>query len=201
MGVNDEQLTVGDTIVSNASCTTNCASPMLKVLKQWGIEEAYVTTVHSYTGDQRLHDAPHKDLRRARAAAMSIIPTSTGAAKALGKIFPDLEDKLGGCGMRVPVPDGSLTDITCVLTDYPSVEQINSAFKEASENDLRGILEYSEDPLVSVDVIGNPHSVVFDSDFTSVVGNLVKVIGWYDNEYGYSNRLVDLLLKMQQLKA
>ncbi|MDF2449566.1 MAG: gap [Bacteroidota bacterium] len=201
MGVNDEQLTAGDTIVSNASCTTNCASPMLKVLKQWGIEEAYVTTVHSYTGDQRLHDAPHKDLRRARAAAMSIIPTSTGAAKALGKIFPDLEDKLGGCGMRVPVPDGSLTDITCVLTDYPSVEQINSAFKEASENDLRGILEYSEDPLVSVDVIGNPHSVVFDSDFTSVVGNLVKVIGWYDNEYGYSNRLVDLLLKMQQLKA
>ena len=199
MGVNDELLLASDKIVSNASCTTNCASPMLKVLKQWGIEEAYVTTVHSYTGDQRIHDAPHKDLRRARAAAMSIIPTSTGAAKALGKIFPDLENKLGGCGMRVPVPDGSLTDITCVLTQYPSVEQINLAFKQASETDLKGILEYTEDPLVSTDVIGNTHSVVFDSDFTSVVGNLVKIIGWYDNEYGYSSRLVDLVIKMQSL--
>jgi glyceraldehyde 3-phosphate dehydrogenase len=196
IGVNDELLNSDDLIVSNASCTTNCASPMLAVLKQWGIEEAYVTTVHSYTGDQRLHDAPHKDLRRARAAAMSIIPTSTGAAKALGKIFPELEDKLGGCGMRVPVPDGSLTDITCVLTAYPSVEQINEAFKLASENELKNVLEYTEDPLVSSDVIGNPHSVVFDADFTSVVGNLVKIIGWYDNEYGYSSRLVDLTLKM-----
>ena len=196
IGVNDELLNSNDVIVSNASCTTNCASPMLAVLKQWGIEEAYVTTVHSYTGDQRLQDAPHKDLRRARAAAMSIIPTSTGAAKALGKIFPELEDKLGGCGMRVPVPDGSLTDITCVLTAYPSVEQINEAFKLASENELKNVLEYTEDPLVSSDVIGNPHSVVFDADFTSVVGNLVKIIGWYDNEYGYSSRLVDLVLKM-----
>lgn len=199
MGVNDELLSPSDTIVSNASCTTNCASPMLKVLKQWGIEEAYVTTVHSYTGDQRIHDAPHRDLRRARAAAMSIIPTSTGAAKALGKIFPDLESKLGGCGMRVPVPDGSLTDITCVLDDYPSVEQINAAFKKSAETDLKGILEYTEDPLVSTDIIGNPHSVVFDADFTSVVGNLVKIIGWYDNEYGYSNRLIDLILKMQSI--
>ena len=199
LGVNDELLNSEDIIVSNASCTTNCASPMLKVLRQWGIEEAYVTTVHSYTGDQRLHDAPHKDLRRARAAAMSIIPTTTGAAKALGKIFPDLEDKLGGCGMRVPVPDGSLTDITCVLTQYPNVSQINQAFKEASQSDLKGILEYSEDPLVSVDVIGNSHSVVFDSDFTSVVGNLVKVIGWYDNEYGYSSRLVELIIKMNTI--
>lgn len=197
IGVNDDLLNGNDIIVSNASCTTNCAAPMLKVLQQWGIEEAYVTTVHSYTGDQRLHDAPHKDLRRARAAAMSIIPTSTGAAKALGKIFPDMEDKLGGCGMRVPVPDGSLTDITCVLTQYPSVEQINEAFKLASETDLKHIMEYTVDPLVSTDVIGNPHSVVFDSEFTSVVGNLVKIIGWYDNEYGYSNRLVDLALKMQ----
>ena len=196
IGVNDELLNSNDVIVSNASCTTNCASPMLAVLKQWGIEEAYVTTVHSYTGDQRLQDAPHKDLRRARAAAMSIIPTSTGAAKALGKIFPELEDKLGGCGMRVPVPDGSLTDITCVLTAYPSVEQINEAFKLASENELKNVLEYTEDPLVSSDVIGNPHSVVFDADFTSIVGNLVKIIGWYDNEYGYSSRLVDLVLKM-----
>lgn len=197
MGVNDGLLNGDDIIVSNASCTTNCAAPMLKVLQQWGIEEAYVTTVHSYTGDQRLHDAPHKDLRRARAAAMSIIPTSTGAAKALGKIFPDMEDKLGGCGMRVPVPDGSLTDITCVLTQYPSVEQINKAFKLAADTDLKSIMEYTEDPLVSTDVIGNPHSVVFDSEFTSVVGNLVKIIGWYDNEYGYSNRLVDLAVKMQ----
>lgn len=196
VGVNDELLLTDDIIVSNASCTTNCAAPMLQVLKQWGIEEAYVTTVHSYTGDQRIHDAPHKDLRRARAAAMSIIPTSTGAAKALGKIFPELENKLGGCGMRVPVPDGSLTDITCVLTQYPAVEEINAAFKKASQHELKGILEYTEDPLVSVDVIGNPHSVVFDSDFTSVVGNLVKIIGWYDNEYGYSNRLIDLALKM-----
>ena len=199
LGVNDHLLAKEDVIVSNASCTTNCAAPMLKVLKQWGIEEAYITTVHSYTGDQRLHDAPHKDLRRARAAAMSIIPTSTGAAKALGKIFPDLEDKLGGCGMRVPVPDGSLTDITCVLTQYPSVIQINAAFLKAAHSDLKGILEYTEDPLVSTDVIGNGHSVVFDSDFTSVVGNLVKIIGWYDNEFGYSSRLVDLVLKMGKL--
>ena len=169
---------------------------MLKVLKQWGIEEAYVTTVHSYTGDQRLHDAPHKDLRRARAAALSIIPTSTGAAKALGKIFPDLEHKLGGCGMRVPVPNGSLTDITCVLNKIPTVAEINLAFKIASETDLKNIVEYTEDPLVSTDVIGNSHSVVFDSDFTSIVGNLVKIIGWYDNEYGYSSRLLDLLLKL-----
>lgn len=199
LGVNDDILSVEDVIISNASCTTNCASPMLKVLQQWGIEEAYVTTVHSYTGDQRLHDAPHRDLRRARAAAMSIIPTSTGAAKALGKIFPDLESKLGGCGMRVPVPDGSLTDITCVLTQYPTVEEINSAYKKAAEGDLKGILEYTEDPIVSTDIIGNTHSVVFDADFTSVVGNLVKIIGWYDNEYGYSNRLVDLVIKMQSL--
>ena len=200
IGVNDGLLHADDLIVSNASCTTNCAAPMLAVLKQWGIEEAYVTTVHSYTGDQRLHDAPHKDLRRARAAAMSIIPTSTGAAKALGKIFPELESKLGGCGMRVPVPDGSLTDITCVLTQYPSVEQINAAFKIASENELIHVLEYTEDPLVSTDVIGNSHSVVFDADFTSVVGNLVKIIGWYDNEYGYSSRLVDLAIKMNVKK-
>ncbi len=196
LGVNDDLLNADDVIISNASCTTNCSAPMLKVLQQWGIEEAYVTTVHSYTGDQRLHDAPHKDLRRARAAALNIIPTSTGAAKALGKIFPDMEEKLGGCGIRVPVADGSLTDITCVLTQYPSVEQINEAFKKASETDLKGIMEYTVDPLVSVDVIGNPHSIVFDSDFTSIVGNLVKIIGWYDNEFGYSSRLADLVVRM-----
>ncbi|MGZ3920971.1 MAG: type I glyceraldehyde-3-phosphate dehydrogenase, partial [Bacteroidia bacterium] len=170
LGVNDSLLSREDMIVSNASCTTNCAAPMLKVLEQFGIEEAYITTVHSYTNDQRIHDAPHKDLRRARAAALSIIPTSTGAAKAITKIFPELEGKIGGCGMRVPVADGSLTDITCVLTKIPTVEQINAAFKKSSETDLKGILQYTEDPIVSVDVVGNPHSALFDSEFTSVVG-------------------------------
>jgi len=196
LGVNDGILTKEDVIISNASCTTNCAAPMLKVLEQFGIEDAYITTVHSYTNDQRIHDAPHKDLRRARAAALSIIPTSTGAAKAITKIFPHLEGKIGGCGMRVPVPDGSLTDITCVLEKFPTVQQLNAAYKEASETYLKGILEYTEEPLVSVDVIGNSHSALFDAEFTSVVGNLIKVIGWYDNEYGYSSRLVDLTLKM-----
>jgi glyceraldehyde 3-phosphate dehydrogenase len=193
LGVNDSILRKEDVILSNASCTTNCAAPMLKVLEQFGIEDAYITTVHSYTNDQRIHDAPHKDLRRARAAAMSIIPTSTGAAKAITKIFPHLEGRIGGCGMRVPVPDGSLTDITCQLKTIPTVEQINAAFKKAAQGDLKGILEYTEDPIVGVDVIGNPHSVLFDAEFTSIVGNLCKVIGWYDNEWGYSNRLVDLV--------
>lgn len=196
LGVNDSILTKDDLIVSNASCTTNCAAPMLKVLHKWGIEDAFISTVHSYTGDQRLHDAPHKDLRRARAAAMSIVPTSTGAAKAITKIFPDLEGKIGGCGMRVPVPDGSLTDITCVLSSYPTAEEINAEFKRASENELKGILAYTEDQIVSVDVIGNQHSCVYDSEFTSIVGNLVKIIGWYDNEMGYSARLVELVIKM-----
>ncbi|MCC6369402.1 MAG: type I glyceraldehyde-3-phosphate dehydrogenase [Bacteroidia bacterium] len=196
LGVNDQVLSTSDIIVSNASCTTNCAAPMLKVLDQFGIEDAYITTVHSYTNDQRIHDAPHKDLRRARAAAMSIIPTSTGAAKAITKIFPHLDGKIGGCGMRVPVPDGSLTDITCVLNKIPTVEQINAAFKSAADNELKGILQYTEDPIVGVDVIGNSHSVLFDAEFTSVVGNLIKVIGWYDNEFGYSSRLVELAAKM-----
>ncbi len=197
LGVNDSILSSEDVVVSNASCTTNCAAPMLKVLEeQFTIEEAYITTVHSYTSDQRLHDAPHKDLRRARAANMSIIPTSTGAAKAITKIFPNLEGKIGGCGMRVPVPDGSLTDITCVLKKVPTVEQINAAFKLAAQNELKGILEYTEDPIVGIDVVGNPHSVLYDAEFTSIVGNLVKIIGWYDNEWGYSNRLVDLALRM-----
>lgn len=196
LGVNDHILNKSDVIVSNASCTTNCAAPMLKVLEQFGIADAFITTVHSYTNDQRIHDAPHKDLRRARAAALSIIPTSTGAAKAITKIFPHLDGKIGGCGMRVPVPDGSLTDITCVLEKIPTPEEINEAFKKASKNELKGILQYTQDPIVGVDVIGNPHSVLFDAEFTSVVGNLVKVIGWYDNEWGYSNRLVDLALKM-----
>lgn len=200
LGVNDHILSKDDIIVSNASCTTNCAAPMIKVLHDnWEIDDGYITTVHSYTGDQRLHDAPHKDLRRARAAAVSMVPTSTGAAKAITKIFPDLDGRLGGCGIRVPVPDGSLTDITCQLKTMPTVEEINAAFKKAAEEELKGILEYTEDPIVSVDVVGNTHSCVYDADFTSIVGNMVKVIGWYDNEIGYSNRLVELILKMESL--
>lgn len=196
LGVNDHILSMEDTVISNASCTTNCAAPMLKVLEPYGIEEAYITTVHSYTNDQRIHDAPHKDLRRSRAAAMSIIPTSTGAAKAITKIFPHLEGKIGGCGMRVPVPNGSLTDVTCVLTKTPSVEELNAAYKLASQTHLKGILQYTEDPIVGVDVIGNSHSVLFDAEFTSLVGNLYKIIGWYDNEWGYSNRLVEVTTRM-----
>ncbi|MGB3947803.1 MAG: type I glyceraldehyde-3-phosphate dehydrogenase [Bacteroidia bacterium] len=197
MGVNDNILTNDDIIISNASCTTNCAAPMIKVLDEnWGLEDGFITTVHSYTGDQRLHDAPHKDLRRARAAALSIVPTSTGAAKAITKIFPHLDGKLGGCGMRVPVPDGSLTDITCLLSKHVTEKEINDAFKKASETSLKGILQYIDEPIVSVDIVGNPHSCIYDAEFTSIVGNMVKIIGWYDNEAGYSNRLVDLIKKV-----
>lgn len=197
VGVNDSELSKDDTIVSNASCTTNCAAPLIKVLDDnWGIDDGYITTVHSYTGDQRLHDAPHKDLRRARAAAVSMIPTSTGAAKAITKIFPHLDGKLGGCGIRVPVPDGSITDITCQLNKLPTVEEINAAFKKAAEGELKSILQYTEDPIVSVDIVGNPYSCIFDAELTSIVGNMVKVMGWYDNEMGYSNRLIDLAEKM-----
>jgi glyceraldehyde 3-phosphate dehydrogenase len=197
IGVNDNVLSTDDTIISNASCTTNNAAPMLEVLnKAFGVESAYITTVHSYTSDQRLQDAPHNDLRRARAAAVSIIPTTTGAAKALSKIFPNLEGKLGGGGIRVPVPDGSLTDITCRLHTAVTVEDVNRAFQKAAENELKGILQYCNEPIVSVDVIGNTHSCVFDSELTSIVGDMVKVVGWYDNEIGYSNRLVELLEKL-----
>jgi glyceraldehyde 3-phosphate dehydrogenase len=197
LGINDDKLNENDLIISNASCTTNCAAPMVKVLDEnWGVKDAYITTTHSYTTDQRLHDAPHKDLRRARAAALSIVPTSTGAAKAITKIFPHLEGKIGGCGIRVPVPDGSITDIICVLNKKATVKEINEAFKKASETNLKGILEYNEDPIVSVDVVGNTHSCIYDPEFTSVVGNLVKVMGWYDNEYGYSSRLADLVEKV-----
>lgn len=196
LGVNDRILSKGDKIISNASCTTNCAAPMIKVLDEnWGVEDAYISTIHSYTGDQRLHDAPHKDLRRARAAALSIIPTSTGAAKAITKIFPHLEGKVGGCGMRVPVPNGSLTDISCILKKDTTVKEINDAFRKASETSLKGILEYTEEPIVSIDIVGSPFSCVFDAEFTSVVGRMVKVIGWYDNEMGYSNRLAELAEK------
>jgi glyceraldehyde 3-phosphate dehydrogenase len=197
IGINDHLLSPDDVIISNASCTTNCAAPMIKVLDDnWGINDGYITTVHSYTGDQRLHDAPHKDLRRARAAAVSMIPTSTGAAKAITKIFPHLEGKLGGCGIRVPVPDGSVTDITVQLQKPCTAEEINAAFKAAADSSLKGILEYTEDPIVSIDVVGNPHSCLFDAEFTSIVGDMVKVFGWYDNEMGYSNRLVDLVEKV-----
>jgi glyceraldehyde 3-phosphate dehydrogenase len=198
MGVNDYLITPDDKIISNASCTTNCAAPMIKVLhEKWKVVDGYINTLHAYTGDQRLHDAPHKDLRRARAAANSIIPTTTGAAKAITKIFPELEGKLGGSGMRVPVIDGSITEITCLLEAKVSIDEINKAFKEAAETDLKGILEYTEDPIVSSDIIGNQNSCIFDSGLTSVVGNMVKILGWYDNEYGYSARLIDLILKLK----
>lgn len=198
LGVNDHLITDEHTIISNASCTTNSVAPMVAVLKEFcDIEEAYITTIHSYTTDQRLHDSPHKDLRRARAAAQSIVPTSTGAAKAITRIFPELEGKMGGCGMRVPVPDGSLTDLTVIVRkNPPTVEQINTAFLEASNTDLKGILRYTNDPIVSVDILGDPNSCIFDSELTSVIGNMVKVVGWYDNEAGFSNRLIDLVLKI-----
>lgn len=197
LGVNDQILDLNDVIISNASCTTNSAAPMLKVLNDnFGVESAYITTIHSYTSDQRLQDSPHHDLRRARAAALSIIPTTTGAAKALSKIFPELEGKLGGGGIRVPVPDGSLTDITCKLKRTTTVQDINEKFLEASNNNLKGIMEYTNEPIVSIDIVGNAHSCIFDAELTSIVGDMVKVVGWYDNEIGYSNRLVDLLAKI-----
>lgn len=197
LGVNDQLLQKEDVVISNASCTTNSAAPMLQVMKGLcEIESAFITTIHSYTSDQRLHDAPHQDLRRARAAAESIVPTTTGAAKALSKIFPELEGKIGGCGIRVPVPDGSMTDLTLVVRNPPTEAQINEAMKLASIKSLKGIMEYTEDPIVSVDIIGNPHSCVFDAQLTSVIGNMVKIVGWYDNEAGYSNRLVDLIKKL-----
>ena len=194
LGVNENILDGTETIISNASCTTNNAAPMIKVISELcGIEQAYITTVHSYTTDQSLHDQPHKDLRRARGASQSIVPTTTGAAKALTKIFPEFDGKLGGSGIRVPVPDGSLTDITCYVKHEVSIEQINVAFKNASQHELKGILAYTEDPIVSVDIIGNTHSCLFDSQLTSVIGKMVKVIGWYDNEIGYSSRIIDLI--------
>lgn len=201
LGVNDHLVNLLSPILSNASCTTNNVAPMVKVLDDnWGIIDGYITTVHSMTGDQNLHDAPHKDLRRARAASASIIPTTTGAAKAITTIFPHLDGKLGGAGIRVPVLNGSLTDFTCTLKKRPDKESINQAFKLASEGYLKGILEYTADPIVSVDIIDNPHSCVFDSELTSVVGELVKVVGWYDNEAGYSNRLADLVVKIADLR-
>lgn len=197
LGVNDETLTGEETIISNASCTTNCLAPMVKVLDDLlGVESGFMTTIHSYTSDQRLLDAPHSDLRRARAAALNIIPTSTGAAKAVGLVLPHLSGKLNGNSLRVPTPTGSATDFVVTLKKETTVEEVNAAFKKASETNLKGILEYSEDPLVSSDIVGNPHSCIFDADTTMVMGNTVKIMGWYDNEAGYSNRVADLIAKI-----
>jgi glyceraldehyde 3-phosphate dehydrogenase len=198
LGVNDHLIEATDVIISNASCTTNNAAPMIRIIEEnWGIESAYITTVHAYTGDQNLHDSPHKDLRRARAAACSIIPTTTGAAKAVTEVFPHLKGKIGGAGIRVPVPDGSITDITCNISKSATIEEINSAFQKAADTTLKNILQYTDDPLVSIDIVGNSHSCIFDSQLTSVIGNMVKVVGWYDNEMGYSCRLADLILKLK----
>jgi len=200
LAVNDGAVDLRSPILSNASCTTNNVAAMVKILDDnWRIVDGYITTVHSMTGDQSLHDAPHKDLRRARAASASIIPTTTGAAKAITSIFPHLEGKLGGAGIRVPVLNGSLTDFTCILKKQPTVAEINLAFKQAAEGPMQNVLEYTEDPIVSQDIIGNTHSCVFDALLTSVVGDLTKVVGWYDNEMGYSSRLADLVEKISLL--
>ena len=200
LGVNDGAIDLRSPILSNASCTTNNVAPMVKILDDnWGVADGYITTVHSMTSDQNLHDAPHKDLRRARAASASIIPTTTGAAKAITNIFPHLSGMLGGAGIRVPVLNGSLTDFTCSLKKPATVTEINAAFKLAADGEMKHILEYTEDPIVSTDILGNTHSCIFDAQLTSVVGGLVKVVGWYDNEMGYSSRLADLVEKIASL--
>ncbi|WP_418498990.1 type I glyceraldehyde-3-phosphate dehydrogenase [Flagellimonas sp.] len=194
LGVNEGQIEADDQIISNASCTTNNAAPMIKVINELcGVEQAYITTIHSFTSDQNLHDAPHRDLRRARAASQSIIPTTTGAAKALTGIFPELSNVIGGCGIRVPVPNGSLTDITFNVKRETSIAEINATFKEYAENELKNILHYTEDPIVSIDINNSYHSCTFDSLMTSVIGKMVKIIGWYDNETGYCSRIIDLI--------
>lgn len=198
LGVNDENISKDVTIYSNASCTTNCLAPMVKVLDDaFGVEKGFMTTIHSYTGDQALVDAPHKDLRRARAAATNIVPTTTGAAKAVGLVLPHLNGKLDGGAVRVPTITGSLTDFICVVKKSTTAEEVNEAFKKAaSEGSLKGFLQYAVEPLVSTDIIGNPHSCIFDSDLTKVDGNLVKIVGWYDNEAGYSMRTADLISRI-----
>ena len=200
LGVNDNILTGEEQVISNASCTTNCFAPMVKVLNDYfGVEKGLMVTVHAYTNDQRLLDLPHKDLRRARAAAENIIPTTTGAAIAVGKVIPELDGKLNGYSLRVPVSDGAITDFTATLKKDVTVEEVNAAFKKAAENELKGILEYSDEPLVSKDIIGNTHSSIFDSLSTMVMeGNMVKTVSWYDNEWGYSCRVVDLLKKIAE---
>lgn len=202
LAVNDGEVDLRSPILSNASCTTNNVAAMVKILDDnWHIKDGYITTVHSMTGDQNLHDAPHKDLRRARAASASIIPTTTGAAKAITNIFPHLEGRLGGAGIRVPVLNGSLTDFTCSLEKMPTVAEINAAFKAAAHGPMKNVLEYTEDPIVSTDILDNPHSCIFDAQLTSIVGGLVKVVGWYDNEMGYSSRLADLVEEISQLPS
>jgi glyceraldehyde 3-phosphate dehydrogenase len=197
LGVNDEILTNDDQIVSNASCTTNCLAPMAKVLNDtFGLEHGLITTIHAYTADQRLQDAPHKDLRRARAAALSMIPTSTGAAKAVGLVLPSLAGKLDGLAVRVPTPTGSITDLTATLSRNVTAEEVNAAMKSAADGAMNGVLEFSADPLVSVDIVGNPHSCIFDSGLTVAMGNTVKVFGWYDNEAGYATRVADLVQRL-----
>ena len=197
LGVNDSSISPEYKIYSNASCTTNCLAPMVKVLDDaFGVEMGFMTTVHAYTADQNIQDAPHKDLRRARAAAASIVPSSTGAAKAVGLVLPHLKGKLNGGAMRVPVPDGSVTDLTAMLKTAASREDINAAFKAAAETSLDGILEYCTDPIVSADILGNRHSCIFDAELTMVNGNMAKIIGWYDNEAGYSSRMADLVTRI-----
>ncbi len=197
LGVNEGTLTGAETIVSNASCTTNCLAPMAKVLDDaFGIEMGYITTVHAYTSDQNLHDGPHKDLRRARAAAYSVVPTSTGAAKAVGLVLPHLKGKLDGLAMRVPVPDGSCTDLVAILKKPATKAEINAAVKAAADGPMKGIIEYTEDEIVSIDIVGNPHSCIFDAGLTSSMGTFVKIVGWYDNEAGYSNRAADLIARI-----
>jgi glyceraldehyde 3-phosphate dehydrogenase len=197
LGVNDGELTADDTMVSNASCTTNCLSPMAKVLdEKFGIESGFMCTIHAYTSDQRIQDAPHSDKRRARAAAVNMIPTSTGAAKAVALVLPQLKGKLDGYAMRVPTITGSATDLTVTLSKEVTAEEVNAAMKEAAEGPLKGILMYTEDPIVSSDIVGDKHSCVFDAGVTSAKGNLVKVLGWYDNEAGYSARLANLVERL-----
>jgi glyceraldehyde 3-phosphate dehydrogenase len=197
MGVNEHVLTGKEQFVSNASCTTNCLAPMVSVLhKSFGVEQGFMTTIHSYTNDQRLLDLPHKDLRRARAAAMSIIPTTTGAARTVGKVIPELKGKLDGFSLRVPTPDASITDFVATLKTAATKEQVNAVMKQAAETNLKGILQYTEDEIVSTDIIGNTHSCIFDSKLTMAMGNSIKVFGWYDNEWGFSCRVVDLIKKI-----
>lgn len=197
LGVNDDILTGSEEVMSNASCTTNCLAPVAKVLHDnFGLEKGFITTIHAYTADQNLQDAPHKDLRRARAAAINMVPTSTGAAKAVGLVLPELNGKLDGNAVRVPTPTGSLTDLVCTLSKDVTVEEINAAMKAAAEGPMKGILKYTEDPIVSTDIIGDPHSSIFDAGMTSANGNMVKVVSWYDNEAGYSNRVADLIEKI-----
>ncbi len=197
LGVNDDVITSDMAVLSNASCTTNCLAPMAKVLhEQFGIVSGYMTTIHGYTADQNIQDGPHKDLRRARAAAINIVPTSTGAAVAVGEVLPELNGKLDGFAARVPVADGSLTDLTAVISKPATADEINAAMKAAAEGPLKGILQYTDEPLVSSDIVGNPHSCIFDSDLTKANGTLVKIVGWYDNEWGYSSRVADLVQKL-----